>query len=136
MSRTDAPIDVEQLALMLGACAAWTFGDAAIWYPEVDPATVGTIAVVSPVDESRTRYAEGTVPIPGGSLMITIYTSGTIGSAETLARTLQKQLLTLTTGLVLRTARVGRCADIGPSRVADGQTRLAIDVVIEYGLNT
>lgn len=136
MTRINAPIDVEQLAVMLGACAGWTFGDAAIWYPEVDPSVTGTLAVIFPVDESRTRYAEGTIPIPGGSLRIIIYRDDTTGAVETLARTLQRQLLTLSTGLVLRVARVGACAEAGPARVAGGQTRKAIDISIEYGLNT
>lgn len=135
MSLTDAPPDVTALAAMLALCPSWTGGSAAIWYPDADPATSGTLAVIAPEDERRTRYAEGALPIPSGTLLIILHGDDSIGAIETLARTLQKELLTLTTGLLLRSAQVGRCAEPGPARVAGGESREVIAITVEYGLN-
>lgn len=129
---TNPPSAVAALANMLDACAGWS-GD--IWYPDGEPDIAGTFAIISPVDERRTRYAEGMTPIPSGTLLLTIYKDGTIGALETLAQLIQKQLLTLSTGLLLRDATCSRCAVAGPARVAGGEERKVIDITIEYGLN-
>ncbi len=135
MSLTDAPPDVTALATMLALCPSWVGGTGTIWYPDVDSSTSGTLAVIAPEEERRTRYAEGAVPIPSGSLMIVLHGDNTVGAVETLARALQKELLTLTTGLLLRSAQVGRCAEPGPARVAGGESREVIAITVEYGLN-
>ena len=135
MSLTDAPPDVTALAAMLALCPSWVGATGTIWYPDVDPSTSGTLALIAPVDERRTRYAEGAVPIPGGTLMIVLHGDNTVGAVETLARALQKELLTFTTGLLLRSAQVGRCAEPGPARVAGGESREVIAITVEYGLN-
>jgi hypothetical protein len=130
---TDPPPAVQALANMLDATSSWALD---IWYPSAPANTSGDFAVIAPLEERRTRYAEGALPIPGGSLLLTIYRDDTAGALETEACTTQKELLTLATGLVLRSASVGRCAECGPAKIAGGEVRRAIDLTIEYGLNT
>ncbi len=130
---TNPPPAIDALADMLDLCSSW--GGANIYYPTAADSVSGTFAVISPIDEQRTRYAEGAVPIPSGSLLLTIYKDDTIGNVETLAQAIQKELLTLSVGLLLRSATVGRCAEAGDALTAGGETRKAIDITIEYGLN-
>jgi hypothetical protein len=135
MSLTNPPPAVNALASMLALCPSWVGGTGTMWYPVADPATTGTLAVISPEDETRSIWAEGAVPIPSGQLIISIHADDTIGNVETLAQTLQKELLTLTTGLKLRSARTGRCAIAGPARTAGGEPRAEAHIFVDYGIS-
>lgn len=130
---TNPPPEVQALADMLDDCASFGLD---LYYPSAPAETSGDFGVIWPVDSRHVRYAEGMAPIPSGSLMLGIYKTATIGELETFARTTQRELLTLATGLLLRGATSGRCAEAGPAMRAGGQTRKAIDITIEYGLNT
>ena len=130
---TDPPPAVDALADMVDACASWA-GD--IYYPTAPDTAAGTFAVLNPEDETRNRYSEGATPIPSGSLLLTIHSGVTIGALETQAQAVQKELLAKTTGLLLRSASVGRCSVAGPAVRAGGETRLVVDIVIQYGLNS
>ncbi len=129
---TNPPPAVDALADMLDLCASYAMDT---WYPFAPDGTTGTFAVLSPVDERRSRYAEGMTAIPSGSLLLTIYRDTTIGTLETQAQAVQKELVSLSVGLLLRGATVGRCAEAGPALEAGGEARKAIDITIEYGLN-
>jgi hypothetical protein len=129
---TNPPTAISALATMLDLCAGYAMDT---YYPEAPSNTSGTFAIISPIDERRTRYAEGATSIPSGSLLLTLYRDTTIGTLEAQAMLVQKQVTSLATGLLLRGATVGRCAEAGPSLNAGGHTRKAIDITIEYGLN-
>jgi len=123
---------IQALATMLDLCASYAMDT---WYPDAPSGTSGTFGMINPIDERRSRYADGMTSIPSGSILLTIYKDATIGALEVQAQAVQKELTTLATGLLLRGATVGRCAEAGPSLNAGGHTRKAIDITIEYGLN-
>lgn len=129
---TNPPSAVQALANMLDLCPGYALNT---YYPTAPEGTTGDFGIINPIDERRTRYAEGMTAIPGGSLLLTIYKADTIGNTETKAMTVMKEVTTLAVGLLLRSASVGRCAECGPSLEASGETRKAIDITIEYGLN-
>lgn len=129
---TNPPPAITAAANMLDLCASYALDT---WYPFAPDGTTGDFGVLNPVDESRNRYAEGMTAIPSGSLLLTIYKAGTIGVVETQAQAVQKEVCSLSVGLLLRRATVGRCTEAGPSLEAGGETRKAIDITIEYGLN-
>ncbi len=130
---TNPPTAISALATMLDLCASYAIDT---YYPDAPENTSGNFGIINPIDERRTRYAEGMTSIPGGTLLLTIYKATTIGLLEIQAQAVQKEVTTLATGLLLRGATVGRCSVSGPSMNASGETRKAIDITIEYGLNT
>ena len=129
---TNPPPQISALANMLDLCASHALD---IYYPEATAGTAGNFSIISPMDERRTRYADGAASIPSGSILLTIYRDTTIGTLETQGQAVQKELTSLAVGLLLRGATVGRCAEAGPALNAGGHTRKAIDVTVEYGLN-
>ncbi len=123
---------IDALADMLDLCASYALDT---YYPDAADGTAGNFGIINPVDERRSRYAEGMTAIVGGSLLLTIYKADTIGNLELQAQAVMKELISLSVGLLLRSATVGRCSVAGPSLNASGETRKAIDITIEYGLN-
>lgn len=135
MTLTNAPIALSAFADMVVACAAWTGGSVALWYPTATNAVSGTFMVLVLVEERRERYAEGMRGIPSGTIVAMLHADDTAGNVEQLAQTLIDQLMSQSTGLLLRGASASLCAEAGPAREAGGESRKAIDITVTYGLN-
>jgi hypothetical protein len=137
MSLTDAPAIITTLSTQLVACAAWTGGSGAVWYPEAPGTTSTTHAVLVPMSMQRTRYAEGANGILGGSLVILLYVVGTdtLGDAETLAGTLVDQLMAQHSGIPFRSASYELAGDPGAAKTVGGSTIIPIQISLEYGLS-
>lgn len=118
---------------MLDLCASYAMDT---YYPEAPSGTAGTFATLAPLEERRTRYAEGATGIPGGSIELTIFRDASIGVVETQGQAIMKELSSLSVGLAGISPSSGLCSEAGPSLTAGGESRKAFQVTVSYGLNS
>ncbi len=138
MSLTNAPAIVTTLSTQLAACASWPGGATTNhWYPEAPTGSTAPFGVLAEVNRRRQIYAADAPSLPGGTLSISVYSTGTIGTLEDLGRSLLAELLTQHSGIAFTAGEVGYVADTqGATDAAQPSTALrTITISLEYGVN-
>ncbi len=136
MSFTGASDLLTQLRTQIVACASWSGGESAVHYPSLTFAGA-TLPACVVAEGSRTSqtYAAGANGLRGGSLLVTIYTSGTVGATEVLGQAILEQLLAQPAGIPFRNGSVGLCGESTDAQDAASTTVNGIEVTLEYGLD-
>ncbi|MBA3591563.1 hypothetical protein [Methylibium sp.] len=137
MSFTDPPAILTQLRTQLAACAGWANGSGAVHYPDL-PALAGAtfpLAVVAESSRTFDTYADGALPLGGGSMQVVVYATGSVGVVEELGRTILSQLLAQFTGIPFRPSECGLSSDPSPAKVAGASEYRAVTLTIGWGLN-
>lgn len=138
MTWVDAPAILTQLRTQLLACAGWPTGQsAAIHYPVLEDFTGETFPLAVLAETSRTfdPYADGAVPLGGGTLQAVIYGTGTIGATEQLGRTLLSQLIAQPTGIPFRPGECGLSSDASPAKIAGASEYRTVTLSLAWGLS-
>lgn len=153
---SDPPAEVIALRDMLKACpgaaAHGLNSDSRYHYPQAsvgtdDATTPDTMPLVLIADTDSEISAVGEIGAGGlvtGTLSATIHADLSIGVLETLARTLRRELLNLSTGLANMRVSCGLCSDISNAhRAADADggnhanaSARTITITCTYGLET
>lgn len=126
-----------QLRTQLVACAGWANGQNAVNYPELAALMSGTfpLAVLAERSRTATLFCEGVAAIPGGELEVIIYATDTIGTLETLGRTILDQLLAQASGIPFRPAECGLSSDPSPAKIAGSSDVRSITLKLPWGLS-
>jgi len=133
---TDAPAILTQLQTQLAACAAWSSGSGAIHYPDHDLTTVSTwpVAILAESSRTSTVFAAGAAGLASGVLEITIHSTASIGTVESLARTLVTQLHSAQSGIPFRTGEAGLSSEPSDAAEAGGTAYCSVTITLPWGL--
>ncbi len=139
MSLTNAPAIVTQLSTQLAACSSWPGGSTANhWYPDVIWASASLpLAVLEESERNWTPYAAGAGGLQSGTLRVTIHyaTTSTVGTVESIARTLLGELLAAAPGICFRSSECSLSGASTSAEAATGTGTVAIQISLAYGLN-
>ena len=144
---TTAPPEVTALKAMLIASPTWTaWTGGGIHYPQaaisVEHGTPDPfpIALISPGDNRRSKYAAGARGLSAGSMSVIFYDALESSDMETRVRSILDDLLANDVGLALQDGSVGMSTDPAPAQIAtkDGGIVSAyfrsITMSLTYGL--
>jgi len=136
MPMTGASALLTQLQTQIAACASWTATSAGVHYPSIDfSSATFPCCVVSETSRQSEYYAAGASGLRGGSLKVTIYTTGTVGATEVLGQAIVEELLAQQTGICFRNAGVVVCGEATDAMDAAQTTVTGIELDLEYGLS-
>jgi len=136
MPFTGASDLLTQLRTQIAACASWSAGSSGVHYPDVDWASATLpCCVIAEGARTSATYAAGAAGLRGGTFLVTIYTSGTVGACEVLGQAILEELLAQASGIPFRNGSVGVCGQSTDAQEAAGMTANGIELTLEYGLD-
>ncbi len=133
---TNPPAILTQLRTQLVACSSWANGSNAVNYPELAALMSGTfpLAVLAEMSRRAEVFSEGAAALASGELQVVIYSTGTIGTAEALGRSILEELLAQATGIPFRSGDCGLSSDPSPGMIAGSSDVRAVTLSLPWGL--
>ena len=137
MTLTNPTALITAVSNSLGSCAVWLAETGTIWYPSAPAGTAAPYAVIQPNGTNYDRIATGSAGIPSGSVDVLFAfdaSAKTQGQVELFCETIEEQIVSLQTGLFVRSATASLASDPDDEAVAGGVSQISIILTIEFGL--
>ena len=136
MPMTGASGLLTQLQTQIAACASWSAGSSGVHYPSIEFASATfPCCVIAEMNRTSEYYASGASGLRGGTLKITIYSTGTVGATEVLGQAIVEELLAQQTGIAFRSGSVVLAGEATDAMDAAQTTVSGVELDLEYGLS-